>query len=71
MASTTRDERTSLKLEALLEAARRANWDALRGPKHLRTGRFRPSEASVGHARQDPRRATQPGVATDGVSRRR
>jgi hypothetical protein len=28
------------KLELLLEAARRANWDALHGPPHLRTGRF-------------------------------
>jgi len=27
-------------IEILLEAARRANWDAQRGPKHLRTGRY-------------------------------
>ena len=30
------------KLEVLLEVARRANWDALHGPVHLRNGRFRP-----------------------------
>lgn len=30
-------ERTT---ELLQEAARRANWDAQHGPKHLRTGRF-------------------------------
>lgn len=29
-------------LEILLEAARRANWDAQHGPRHLRTGRFTP-----------------------------
>jgi hypothetical protein len=29
-------------IEILLEAARRANWDALHGPRHLRSGRFRP-----------------------------
>ena len=33
------------ELEALLEAARRATWDALYGPVHLRSGRFRPEEA--------------------------
>jgi len=32
------------ELEYLLEAARRANWDALHGPMHLRSGRFRPEE---------------------------
>lgn len=29
------------KLEWLQEAARRANWDAKHGPRHLRTGRFK------------------------------
>ena len=33
---------TDGELEILLEAARRANWDALHGPVHLRTGRFQP-----------------------------
>lgn len=28
------------KLKALLEAARRADWDAQQGPQHLRAGRF-------------------------------
>src|SRR5690349_20084164 len=28
------------KLEILLEAARRANWDAQHGPPHLRSGRY-------------------------------
>ena len=27
-------------LELVLEAARRANWDALHGPRHLRSGRY-------------------------------
>lgn len=30
------------ELELYLEAARRANWDALHGPPHLRSGRIRP-----------------------------
>lgn len=29
-------------IEILMEVARRANWDALHGPMHLRSGRFRP-----------------------------
>lgn len=36
------------ELEILLEAARRATWDALHGPRHLRSGRFNPSDES-GH----------------------
>jgi hypothetical protein len=28
------------QLELVLEAARRANWDALHGPEHLRSGRY-------------------------------
>jgi hypothetical protein len=32
------------ELEVLLEAARRANWDALHGPQHLRSGRFQPRD---------------------------
>lgn len=32
------------KVEILLEAARRATWDATKGPRHLRSGRFRPLE---------------------------
>lgn len=44
MANTSNDDELALKLEALREAARRANWDALHGPPHLRTGRFRPED---------------------------
>lgn len=32
------------KLQIMLEAARRANWDALNGPKHLKSGYFNPSK---------------------------
>lgn len=28
------------KMAVLLEVARRANWDAMHGPVHLRSGRF-------------------------------
>lgn len=34
----TPEERETLEL--ILEAARRANWDALHGPDHLRSGRY-------------------------------
>jgi hypothetical protein len=37
-------------LELVLEAARRANWDAQHGPAHLRTGRFFISEQYEAHA---------------------
>jgi hypothetical protein len=37
--STPRDP----ELELLLEAARRATWDALHGPRYLRSGRFHPN----------------------------
>ena len=65
LASTRKDEQMSSKLEVLLEAARRANWDALHGPRHLRAGRFRsefPRDTSRGAAQQD---------VADGAARRR
>jgi hypothetical protein len=39
-----RERERARELELLLEAARRANWDALHGPPHLRSGRFDPYE---------------------------
>ena len=62
LASTGRDEPVTTKLEVLLEAARRANWDAIHGPRHLRAGRFRV---------ETMRDTAQQGVAVDGASRRR
>lgn len=38
MAKTDRPDSLALALEA----ARRATWDALQGPEHLRAGRYRP-----------------------------
>jgi hypothetical protein len=42
--------------EIWLEVARRANWDALHGPPHLRSGRFRPEapadKAAAGGAKE-------------------
>ena len=67
LASMRSDERVSPKLEVLLEAARRANWDALHGPPHLRAGRFRSSSV----VRAEAESAAQPGVAAAGASRRR
>lgn len=45
-------------LELVLEAARRANWDAQHGPVHLRTGRFFISELHEAHASK-----SSPGLA--------
>lgn len=50
-------------LELLLEAARRANWDAQNGPRHLRSGRFFVSAAQDAHAPSEPAREDEP--ATD------
>lgn len=46
MSTSTKDEESALKIEILLEAARRATWDALKGPKHLRSGRFHPQPSA-------------------------
>ena len=43
MTTTGRDLEAKRKLAIMLEAARQANWDALEGPKHLRSGRYRPT----------------------------
>lgn len=69
LASTRRNEPVSPKLEVLLEAARRATWDALHGPPHLRAGRFRAVPSK--RPREDAGTAAQLGVAADGASRRR
>lgn len=37
-------------IELLQEAARRANWDAQHGPRHLRSGRFFISGVMNAHA---------------------
>jgi hypothetical protein len=47
LSTNTRLDHGDAELELLLEAARRASWDALHGPIYLRSGRFRPQrEAS-------------------------
>lgn len=43
LSNTKRNENTFSNIEILLEVARRANWDALNGPLHLRSGRFNPA----------------------------
>jgi hypothetical protein len=42
--SHTDEERQRRELELAQEAMRRADWDARHGPKHLRSGRFKPEE---------------------------
>ena len=67
MSNTPNDQRPD-KMAVLLEVARRANWDAMHGPVHLRSGRFtfldgpplRPNDA----AETD----TQQTVAADGLA---
>lgn len=47
MSTKTRSEADERELEVLLEAARRATWDALHGPAHLRSGRYHPRDAAA------------------------
>ena len=44
LATTIKPELGDSEVEIMLEAARRATWDALYGPKHLRSGRCDPGE---------------------------
>ncbi len=44
-----RDAEEGKELDILREAARRANWDALHSPMHLRSGKFRPEEDQLRH----------------------
>lgn len=62
---TPAGERAVPDLEILLEVARRANWDALHGPKHLRAGRFRPDAGDPPEV--DP--ASEPVRPVDGAPR--
>lgn len=61
MTTTTTLDLGTPELEVLLEAARRATWDALHGPAHLRSGRFHPGEEGSGPGSK----AAQLGVAAD------
>ena len=50
--------------ELLLEAARRANWDALHGPEHLRRGEFNPSPVHTS-VPQNQEQATEKSIPAD------
>ena len=39
---TAKHKGASAKLEVILKAAEKANWDALSGPPRLRAGQFHP-----------------------------
>ena len=70
----TRTEADEQELEILIEAARRATWDALHGPIHLRSGRFspRPEDPAVGSgAEAGVPESAQQGDAPGGATRRR
>lgn len=66
LTTTTANNRKDPELELMIEAARRATWDALHGPRHLRSGRFRP----VAGDGQEPDATAQLDDAADGASRR-
>ena len=76
LSNAAKDERAQFKLEILLEAARRATWDALHGPRHLRAGRFHPFvglpiTANLGRPAKDQEGAGPSGAAMDKASPRR
>ena len=67
MSIKTRSEADARELEVLFEAARRATWDALHGPAHLRSGRYHPLDgvAEVGATTAGGRAAAQQAAAAD------
>ena len=66
-----RSDQDDAELEFLLEAARRATWNALHGPMYLGSGRFRPEREAVEEgALAEPRRAAQQCDGADDASRR-
>lgn len=73
LSTLTRGEADDQELETLLEAARRATWDALHGPRFIRSGRFLlfPEDSQVHSASAaGTSAAAQQGDAPDGASRR-
>ena len=62
--SSLQKPRVTEDLDLVLEAARRANWDAQHGPAHLRTGRFFISELYQAHA-------SKPSAAVGGADKQR
>lgn len=73
LSTMTKREADDQELETLLEAARRATWDALCGPRYLRSGRFRPRpedpRVDSGSA-MGARASVQQGDAPDSALRR-
>ena len=63
LSTTTKIPSAERRLEIMLEAARRATWDAVHGPKHLRSGLYRPSDA----LRQDAN-VSPPGDSADSAA---
>jgi hypothetical protein len=64
--SSTEKAAVAEDLELVLEAARRANWDAQRGPAHLRSGRFFISELHKSHSSK-PEETTATSTASPDV----
>lgn len=68
LSTRTRSEDDEQEFEVLLEAARRATWDALHGPAHLRSGLYHPRDAvaEVGVGKESGgRAAAQQAAAAD------
>lgn len=66
--SSTEKAPVTEDLELVLEAARRANWDAQRGPAHLRSGRFFISELHNAHSSKPSETMTDATASADAAS---
>jgi hypothetical protein len=62
LSNNTTSSADELELGIMLEAARRATWDALHGPRYLRSGRFRPAPDDAERVDE----AAQQAAAADG-----
>lgn len=72
LSTMTRVEADDQELTVLLEAARRATWDALCGPRYLRSGRFHPrlDDSQVRSGSAAPARAPDEDDAPDSAPQR-
>ena len=67
------DRHEDPRIQLMLEAARRATWNALHGPRYMRDGRFRPRKVDVAEPKEAGDRGdVRPSDGeADGESRRR
>lgn len=65
LSTKIRSEADEQELEILLEAARRATWDALHGPTHLKAGYYHPRHAAAASTAAGRRAAAQQAAPPD------